>query len=266
VSALRGGRLALAGALVLVLAGCASTSSVSDSGREVDMRRAASDNVRLGVAYMNQGNLALAKEKLDRAARQDPKIHEVYWAMASLSERLNRPEDAARNYKAAFQLAPDNPELSNTYAVFLCRNGNIDEALPMFDKVIANRLYQTPWAVATNAAVCLRAEKRMADAVPYLKKAVYDRPNFVPAVVELADLQLASSKPEEARATVDTYLAAFKSPEVLLLGVRAAVALGQCQAAESTYARTLRRDFANSPQTSLLPQYLANCASRTAAQ
>lgn len=251
--------------LVLALAGCA-TSPVSESGREVNMEQAASDNVRLGVAYMNQGNLALAKEKLDRAAKQAPKSHEVYWALASLSERLNRPDDAAKNYRTAFQLAPDNPELSNTYAVYLCRNGKIDEALPIFDRVIENRLYQTPWAVATNAAVCLRAEKRNADAEPYLKRAVYDRPNFVPAVVELADLQLSMSKPDEARATIDAYLAAFKSPDVLLLGVRAAVAQGNCQVAENTYARALRRDFSSSPQTGLLPQLLAGCTQRAAAQ
>lgn len=256
---------ALPAALMLALAACASTQ-VSESGREVDMQQAASDNVRLGVAYMNQGNLALAKEKLDRAAKQDPKSHEVYWAMASLSERLNRPEDAARNYRTAFQLAPDNPELTNTYAVFLCRNGKLDEALPMFDRVIENRLYQTPWAVATNAAVCLRAEKRNADAEPYLKKAVYDRPNFVPAVVELADLQLTMSKPDEARATIDAYLVAFKSPDVLLLGVRAAVAQGNCQVAEDTYARALHRDFASSPQTGLLPQLLAECRQRKTPQ
>lgn len=256
MSALRG---ALAGVVLLVVAGCASQPT-SESGREVNMQQAASDNVRLGVAYMQQNNLALAKEKLDRAAKQDPKSHEVYWAMASLSERLNRPDDAARNYRTAVQLSPDNPELTNTYAVFLCRNGKIDEALPMFDKVIENRLYQTPWAVATNAAVCLRAEKRNADAVPYLRKAVYDRPNFVPAVVELADLQLTMARPDEARATVDSYLAAFKSPDVLLLGVRAAVAQGNCQAAENTYARTLRRDFSSSPQTGLLPQLLATCS------
>lgn len=256
---------AMAGALLLAMAGCAS-QSYSDSGREMNMQQAAADNVRLGVAYMQQNNLALAKEKLDRAAKQDPKSHEVYWAMASLSERLNRPDDAARNYRTAVQLSPENPELTNTYAVFLCRNGDVDDALPMFDKVLENRLYQTPWAVATNAAVCLRSAKRMADAVPYLKKAVYDRPNYVQAVIELADLQLAMSKPDEARVTIDSYLAAFKSPDVLLLGVRAAVAQGNCQTAENNYARTLRRDFANAPQTGLLPQLLSSCNSGSVAR
>jgi Tfp pilus assembly protein PilF len=106
----------------------------------------------------------------------------------------------------------------------------------------------------------------MADAAPYLKKAVYERPNFLPAVIELADLQLTMSKPDEARATIDSYLAAFKSPDVLLLGVRAAVAQGNCQTAENNYARTLRRDFANSPQTGLLPQLLAGCNSGSVAQ
>jgi type IV pilus assembly protein PilF len=241
-----------------VLAACVSTG---DNGRKVSAKDAARANMQLGVAYMQKGQLQLAKEKLERAEKQDPRSHEVHWAMASLSEHLNQPQEADRHFQTALKLAPGNSDIANTYAVFLCKSNNIDKALPLFDGVIRDPLYRTPWAAATNAAVCLRADKRNADAVPYLERAIALRPDFVAAVIELADLQIGMGKPELAQATVDRFLfIGRKSPDVLLLAVRATVSQGNCAAAEN-YGRLLRRDFPNTPQARALPQML-ECARR----
>jgi type IV pilus assembly protein PilF len=242
-------------AAVALLAGCVA----SGNGRPTNDKEAARSNVSLGMAYMQQGKLALAKEKLERAEKQDPKSFEVYWGLATLSERLNKPEEAEHNYQLAMRLAGDKPDVTNTYAVFLCRSGKVDRALPLYDKVIANPLYSTPWAAATNAAVCLRSEKRHGDAMVYLQKALMLRPDFVPAVVELVDVQITTGKPADGRATADRFLGiGRKSPDVLLVAARASVAEGNCGASE-IYAKLLRRDFASSTQTTSLPQVLAAC-------
>jgi type IV pilus assembly protein PilF len=241
----------LAGATLLVA--CVSTGS---GGRPISEKDAAHANVQLGVAYMQQGNLALAKEKLERAEKQDPRSHEVHWAMATLQERLNLPADAERYYQTAQRLAPQNSEIANTYAVFLCRNGKVDAALKLFDGVIRDQLYRTPWAAATNAGVCLRADKRGAEAVPYLERAIALRPDFVSAVVEMADLQISLGKPEAGKAVVDRFIGiGRKSADVLVVGVRAALAMGNRSAAD-IYARLLRRDFPNTQQARGLPQLL----------
>ena len=238
------------------LAGCVSTG---ENGRQIKGKDAARANMQLGVAYMQQGNLRLAKEKLERAEKQDPRSSEVHWAMASLSERLNQPDEAERHYQSAIRLAPGNSEITNSYAVFLCKSGHIDKALPLFDAVIKDPLYRTPWAAATNAAVCLRADKRGADALPYLERAIGLRPDFVAAIIEMADLQLSLEKAPLAQATVDRFLSiGRKSPDVLLLGVRAATTQGNCSAADN-YARLLRRDFPNTPQARALPQMMTGC-------
>lgn len=236
----------------LLLAACVS----QEAARPVDSREAARARVQLGIAHMQQGNLALAKDNLDRAERQDPNSFELQWAKAQLAERLDQPREADRHYQAAMRLRPDSPEIVNTYAVFLCQQGEVDKALPLFERVMANRLYSTPWAVATNAAVCLRSDKRHADAVPYLQRAIAIRPDFTEAVVEMADTQLVLSNPDAARAALDSFLnIGFKSPDVLVLGVRAALAQGN-RAAADNYARLLRRDFPNSAQAAVLPQLL----------
>jgi type IV pilus assembly protein PilF len=246
-------RLMAAALGAVLLSACVTTG---ENGRVISEKNAARANTQLGVAYMQQGNLGLAKEKLERAEKQDPRSFEMHWAMAALSEQLNQPAEAERHYQSAQKLSPGNSEVSNTYAVFLCKSGKTEQALPLFDTVIRDPLYRTPWAAATNAAVCLRADKRGADAVPYLERALALRPDFVAAVVELGDLQLALAKPDLAKVTADRFLSiGRKSADVLLIGVRAGIALGD-RSATDNYVRLLRRDFPNSPQTRTLPQLL----------
>jgi type IV pilus assembly protein PilF len=246
-------KLALATALVAVsLAGCVSSSG----GQQLQPKEAARANLQLGAAYLRQGNLPLAKEKLERSEKQDGRNAEVHSALAFLYERLDRKSDAERQYATARRLAPDSGEVANTYAVFLCRNGKAEAAMKEFEAAARNALYQTPWAALANAAVCLRSEKRDADALPWLQQAIQLRPDYSEAVAELADAQLALDRKNDANETVNRYLAMGRaSPDVLLVGVRVAQARGDA-AAVANYARRLRRDFPDSAQTRALPQFL----------
>jgi type IV pilus assembly protein PilF len=217
---------------------------------------AARANVQLGVAYMQQGNLALAKEKLERALKQAPKNVEVHTALAYLNERLDKPQKAEEEYEAATRLAPNNSEVRNNYAVYLCRNGKVDKAMAQFDAAAKDRLYATPWAALTNAAICLRTSRRAPDAVRYLDEAIRVRPDYAAAVFELADLQLELGAAGVAGQVVDRFLAlGLVSPDVLHVGVRAALAREDRPAAQ-IYVRRLRRDFSDSVQTRSLPQLL----------
>lgn len=244
---------------LLLLAACVT----HDGGREIDNKEAAKANVQLGIAYMQQGNLLVAKEKLDRAARQDPKSVDVHWATASLYERMDMPKEADRSYQKAMDLSPGNSQIVNTYAVFLCQQGEVDRAVPLFDKVIADKLYQTPYAAAANAGMCLRDDKRLADARLYFERALQLRPGFVDAVVGLGDLQINQGDAAGAQRTVDKYLSSGgRSADVLVVGVRAAVAQRDCNTTQS-FVRLLRRDFPNAPQTAALPQLLGSCTGQS---
>lgn len=247
--------LALAAvASAVLLAGCVNSGSAS--GRPIDEKEAARANTQLGVAYLRQGNIAQAKEKLEKAEKQDPRSYEVQYALALYSERVNEPADADGHYQAALRLSANNAEVANAYAVFQCKSGKVDAAIRLFDEVVKNPLYSAPWVAATNAAVCLRSDKRNADAVPWLERAIAQRPDYFAAVVELGDIHISNNEPQKARAAVDRFLAiGRKSSDVLLVGVRAAVAQGD-RAAADVYARLLRRDFPNTQAATVLPQLL----------
>lgn len=222
------------------------------------MSEAAAANVQLGIAYMQQGNLALAKEKLDRALKQDPRSADVHSALALLYERLGEPDKVDSHFKRALRLAPRDPEISNNYAVYLCRNGRTKEGVERFLSAARNPLYRTPEAAYTNAGVCLRSAGRFDEALENFKKALDLRPNFAEAAYQLADLHFHQGRTQEARNRVDAFLNAFRpTPELLLLGVRVANATGDKLGAER-YARQLRVEFPGSEQTRALSQIHRN--------
>jgi type IV pilus assembly protein PilF len=232
--------IALCAALI---AACGSAPRAEGAENKAD---AAKFNVQLGIEYMRQGNLALAKEKLERAQAQNPRDPNVHSSLALLHERLGDTKKADSHFRTALRLSPRNPDISNNYAVYLCRTGRHADAVKRFEDAARNPLYRTPEAAWTNAGVCLRQADRGKDAEPLFTRALSIRPNFAEAAFQLGDLYLEQGRVNDARASVERYLKAFTAtPDLLLLAVRTSCSLGD-RVAEARYARKLRLDFPGS--------------------
>jgi type IV pilus assembly protein PilF len=236
------------------LAACVSTEKRSGESKS----DAAAYNMQLGVGYLQKGNLAVAQEKLERSYKENPRDPNVNSALALLYERLNEPKKADMHYREAVRLAPKNPDISNNYAVYLCRTGRAEEGVKRFMVVAKNPIYRKPEAAFTNAGVCLRNAKKDSEAEQNFLRALQIRPNYAEAAYQLGDLEFGRGRLKEARARVDGYLGAFNAtPDLLLLGVRVTAALGDRLAAER-YARRLRVDFPESQQARELPDLRSN--------
>ena len=88
--------------LLIALAGCVSSTQHSVSSND----EAAGFNVQLGLGYLQQGNLVVAKEKLERAERESPRDPKVHNAMGLLYERLGdakRADDEIRALNAELE-------------------------------------------------------------------------------------------------------------------------------------------------------------------
>jgi len=215
-------------------------------------------NMQLGLAYLNQGELALAKEKLERALAENPNDPNVHSAMAMLQDRLGFPQKADKEFKEALSRGPHSPDILNNYAVYLCRTGRVDEGVKSFEEAAHNALYRTPEAAYTNAGVCLRGAKRDTQAAMSFQRALQVRPNFAEAAFQLADLDFSHGDIQGARDTVDRYIAAFEAtPDLLLLGARISRKQGD-RLAEEKFARRLRLDFPASDQARALAELSHN--------
>jgi type IV pilus assembly protein PilF len=234
---------------VLLLAACSSTSSKVATEKRHD---AAAYNVQLGIAYMNQGDLERAKDKLDRAVTQDPDNADVHSASATLYARLGEADKADKEFRTALRLAPHDPRMVNNYAVYLCQSGRSDEGVKRFLEAANNPLYATPEIAYTNAGVCLHNAKRYDDARANFMHALQVRPNYAEAQYQLANLQFERGEYPAARAGIDNFIATYQAtPDLLLLGVRVAKAQGD-RLAQQKYARKLKLDFPGTDQARAL--------------
>lgn len=237
-------RAVVRGVCLALLLGTACASAEERSAQQ----QAAAANLALGVAYLRQGNLAVAQEKLAKALKQNPRDADVHTALAVLHERLGNRSQVDSHYRSALRLAPKSPEIQNNYAVYLCRTGRAQEGVRRFQQAAANPLYRTPEAAYTNAGVCLRTAKRPEEAQRSLERALAVRPSYAEATYQLGDLHLERGRADEALRLLESFLGRFEAtPDLLLLGVRGARQACDRLAFER-YARRLRVDFASSDQ------------------
>jgi type IV pilus assembly protein PilF len=243
--------LAAFAALTVIVSACTTTENRPRSElRETrtDKEKASEINKQLGTEYLRHGNLALAKEKLERAEQYNPRDAELHSVLALLYERLDIPKSVDDHYRTAIRLAPKDPQISNNYAVYLCRNGRTDEGVKRFLESARNPLYRTPELAYTNAGVCLRRAKRYDEASNSFQRALQIRANNAEAVFQYADMAMEQGNFAKARETVDKYLGIYDAtPDLLLVGVRFARALGD-RVGEEKYTRRLRVEFPASQQ------------------
>lgn len=232
--------------LLACLLSCNAIAAEQTQTTTSNAEEAAVANMQLGISYIQRGNLAMAREKIDKALKQAPKNPDVRTAAAILEERLGNPRKAEEHHKIAIRMGANRPELQNNYAVFLCRTGKSKEGIAMLLQVAANKLYASPQAAYTNAGVCARGDKQLDAAAGYFRRALEVWPNHAEAVVQLVDLEVGRGRLKEARAEVDKYLRTFiANPDVLLSCVQVARAQSD-KVAEERCGRRLRTDFAGS--------------------
>lgn len=236
-----------------LLAACVSTSKLP--GDQVSMQQASQYNVELGVAYMQQGRRDLAMQKLQLALKQDAGNANAYMSLGLLYNTMGDVQRADENFRTALRKGPDDPQIENNYAVFLCQRGKPKESEKYFLKAAQNPLYPTPEAAYTNAGVCANKIPDANAAAGYFQKALNINPNFPEALYQMARLNYVQKNYLAARGFIQRFSSASPQPrpEVLLLGVRTERALGNNQEA-SNYAKKLIQLFPNSQQAQQLTQ------------
>ncbi len=245
--------VAVAFASLLVASGCTTTSKTSTSDeRPQSPTDAAAYNAQLAAAYMRQGNLKAAQEKIDRALSQDPRNATVRTTAGLVYDRLGDDKKAEGYFSSAMRLKPDDPEVLNNYGVYLCRKGRATEGERLFVKAARNPLYRTPELAYNNAGLCLRNAGMKEEAQKHFEQALAIKPKFGDALLQLADLNFEQGRMAEAQTLVHRYLGGLPAtPQILWLGVRVERALGN-KAAADAYARRLKTEYPKTEQTRAL--------------
>jgi type IV pilus assembly protein PilF len=225
-----------------------------EQGHVDPMHDAARINARLGVEYMKQGQLAIAREKIDKALQQNPRDPGVQMAAGLLYEQLRETDKAESHYRQALRYGSNNPEAQNALGAFFCRNGQAKKGEATFLEAARNPLYRTPEVAFTNAGVCARQAGRLEQAEEYLRLAVSQRNPYPEALVQMANVSFERSNYLQARAFLERYLQTTTGTAgVLLLGYQVESALGSQDGARD-YASRLKTRFPDSPEARALDE------------
>ncbi|MET0263994.1 MAG: type IV pilus biogenesis/stability protein PilW [Duganella sp.] len=245
----------LAGAL----AGCVATS---DTVRSVDSapfsassgasaERKAAIRMQLAVGYFEQGQYAVALDEVKLALASGPDNAEALGLRGLIEQALGQTVAADESFRRARRLAPGNPDLANNYGAFLCQNGRVAEAMPLFDAALANRAYRTPASAANNAGGCALNIKDYASAERYLLQALQLTPDLPATNANLARLYVEKRDLERAHFFVTRLGEVAKmeslTADVLWLGIKVQHRVGDT-GAQSGWVTQLRSRYPGSTE------------------
>ncbi|MDE0003854.1 MAG: type IV pilus biogenesis/stability protein PilW [Rhodospirillaceae bacterium] len=238
--------------VLLLCQGCVSTSATSASSTAASGGAAAVANLNLGAAYLRQGRLTLALERLDRALDHDPRLAEAHSTIAMVYDRLGDAEEARDHHRRALRLAPHDPATANSFGVFLCRHERWSDAEPLFQRAADNPRYHTPEVALTNAGICARNAGDGAKAEQYLRDALTRNPIYADGLFNMAALAFANNELDEAQRFLGRHSeSAPDSAQAAWLCFQVETGLGNRGNARRC-ASTLREQFPESPESAQL--------------
>ena len=233
--------------LVPMLASCVGNRA------KVDKPRVAELNTRLGLEYLGQGRLDLARIKLARALEAEPRSASVNWANALLYEKLGETEKAESFFRKALRADPDSSEAHNNFGAFLCEQERFKEGVKHFEKAAANPLYPTPEYALANAGLCLLDAGDEERAESFFRKALERNPNYARALYQMALLTYNQKRYLSSRAYRERLEAVLKKkdPRVLWLCVVTERAMNNYDDADRC-EKVLKTAFPDSKEASSL--------------
>jgi type IV pilus assembly protein PilF len=233
--------------LLIVVAGCISTTS-GVRPMESDDDNAAEQYFQLGARYFRNGNYELARQRLHRAIEFDPRMGIAYSTLALTYEQLDNVRLATENHDKAVRYEPNDFNVRNAYAVFLCGQERYEEARVQFQRAVEVPENDNTEVMLTNAGVCMAQKPDYEQAEAFLRQALDRKPAYGEALIQLSLLKYRATEYLQARAFLQRFLSSNKStPEALYLGVQIEKALGDDRAS-TDYGNQLLRDFPKSEQ------------------
>jgi type IV pilus assembly protein PilF len=214
--------------------------------------QAAAINTELALAYMREGNLAAARDKIEKALQQNPRTAKTQMAAGFIYERLKDQRKARSAFDQAARLGRDDPDVLNNAAVYFCRTGEQRRGEQYLLQAAASPLYKTPAVAYTNAGRCARADGRGKDAEQYFRKALAIDPKQPDALLQLAEVAQAAGNGLQARAFLERYASVGPATSATLwLGRRIELGLGDTRQAQR-YAQRIKDEFPMSAEAGRL--------------
>lgn len=229
-----------------LLTGCVTTTTTGAIQTETDEADAAEYNYTLGARYYQNKSYELAKDRLERAVKMDPRMAKAYMMLGMTYEALENNRLATEAYRDAVRVAPRDFNIQNAYAVFLCKGRDYENAMRYFDKASSHPENDDAEQTLTNAGLCFLQKPDYAVAERYFREALEHRASYGEALLQLTLLKFREQDYMSARAFLERYMSSnITNAGILYLAAEIEAKLGNEQG-RSEYVNRLLREFPES--------------------
>ncbi len=217
----KSGFLALVGLLMVSLSGCVTVTDASKP--KVDKRKLLESNIKLGMAYLNQGHRDNALRSFTKALELDKSSAEAHLGMALIHQVNGEWDMADKRFQKALKSRADfsKSNIQFSYARFLMDKDDYEEAFKLFEITSNDLSYGRRVNALFNLGLCAEKLGKPARAVAAYEHALNINKNFGPAALELAHKHFDSGRYAESKKYLDVFARnSRQSARSLWLGIR----------------------------------------------
>ncbi|WP_224362014.1 social motility TPR repeat lipoprotein Tgl [Hyalangium versicolor] len=179
-------------AIAFVLSGCKHIPTQRE-------QESAEIRYNLGVQAQQAGNIQEALSEFQRAVEFDPENADAQNALGILLHlSFRRPAEAIEHYEKAIEIRPNFSEARTNLANVRLDQGQYDEAIKLYEQVLNDMLYPTPFIAQGNMGWAYFKKGDTQKGVENIKAAVTLNPNFCLGYKNLGLIYEQTGKTEEA--------------------------------------------------------------------
>lgn len=237
---------------MLLVVGCTSSPGRQNSA-EVSPEKALEAYTQLGLQYLRAGDLASAKDALQRAVEIDDEYAGTYNALGLTFQIEQEYKLAEQNFRRAVSLEPETASFHNNFGAFLYAQGRYSEACTELERATEDPFYIQRAQSFENLGRCFRMIQRPDAAQHAFERTLRLSPNRPVALLELTAIHLEAGRLQEARQYFDTFSQLIDSRQVehsaqsLWLGIQLA-RQGGSSTRGATFALLLKNLFPQSAE------------------
>lgn len=244
--------------LILVLAGCVTVTD-SRFTKKVDNDKAVESYVALGVAYIQNGNMPLARKKIERALEIDPESASAHSAMATYWIERGEYDLAEKEFLVALESDSNHSPANFHYGRFLFLVKKQNKGCEYIKQAAADVDYTARVIAYENLGYCHEVFDEERLAIDAYEKAWSLDINSTASSLALSAIYVKRNRPDIAKRWFDRFEAAIQDQQLqhtaasLYVGAVMSKALRD-KNAEATFAFKLKKRF---PKSNEYKQYLA---------
>lgn len=229
--------------------------TVTDSrfSKKINHEKAAETYVALGVSYMNNGNMPLARKKIERALEVAPESTAAHSAMAMYWLERGELDLAEKEFEIATGIDDEHSPSNYHYGMFLMLQRNDDDACDYIEDAATDVDYSARVLAFEGLGMCHLRFGDQREAVDAFERAWALDMNSTVASLNLANIYVERKRPRIAKRWYDRFVDAIEEGGVnqnassLMTGFKVSRASGDKNGAAS-YAFKLKKRFPKSDE------------------